>query len=62
MDVEPTYGQDTHFNKLVNRQPDACVITAALELSRDVNPDVDFDAAFQWIACRADDRSVDAWW
>ncbi len=55
MDVEPTYGQDTHFNKLVNRQADACVITAALELSRDANPDVDFDAVFQWIACRADE-------
>lgn len=55
MDVEPTYGQDTHFNKLVTRQPDACLVTAALELSRDANPAADFDAVFQWIACRADE-------
>ena len=54
MDVEPNYAEDVEFTKLIARRPDACLITAALELSRDVNPDVDFAAVHQWIACVAD--------
>ncbi|MDA1016907.1 MAG: tetratricopeptide repeat protein [Planctomycetota bacterium] len=54
MDVEPSYVEDLEFTKLIARRPDACLTTAALELSRDVNPQVDFDAVHQWIACVAD--------
>ncbi|MBW3542044.1 MAG: transglutaminase-like domain-containing protein [Planctomycetes bacterium] len=47
------YVRDVEFTKLLRRQDDVDVTVAALELSRDARPDLDFGPTLDWIAARA---------
>jgi regulator of sirC expression with transglutaminase-like and TPR domain len=52
MPVGTDYSCDIEFMKLLARRQDVDVIRAALELSRDTYPDLEYDNVFRWI----DDR------
>jgi len=49
------FSRDNEFRKLLRRSPDVDVIAAALELSRDAYPDLDFTPTWRWITQRADE-------
>ena len=57
MSSENDYNCDTQFVKLMTRQTDVDLTTAALELSRDVSPNLDFQETFSWIDDRAKELS-----
>ena len=47
-DTEMSFAGDEEFAKLLVRQDDVDLETAALELARDVNPSLDFTATLKW--------------
>jgi len=47
------FPQDCEFQKLITRQSDVDLTTAALELARDAYPTLDFESVYDWIARRA---------
>ena len=57
MSLDNEYHCDTEFVKLMTRRNDVDLTTAALELSRDVSPDLDFRETFSWIDDRANELS-----
>ncbi|MCH7987569.1 MAG: transglutaminase family protein [Planctomycetes bacterium] len=57
MSLNNDYNCDTEFVKLMARQTDVDLTTAALELSRDVTPNLDFRETFSWIDDRANEIS-----
>jgi regulator of sirC expression with transglutaminase-like and TPR domain len=57
MSLENDYNCDTEFVKLMTRRNDVDLTTAALELSRDVSPNLDFRETFSWIDDRAEELS-----
>jgi regulator of sirC expression with transglutaminase-like and TPR domain len=57
MSLNNDYKCDTEFVKLMTRQTDVDLTTAALELSRDVTPNLDFQETFSWIDDRANEIS-----
>ena len=52
-DTEMSFVGDEEFAKLLVRQDDVDLETAALELARDVNPSLDFTATLKWFDQRA---------
>ncbi|HAB12838.1 MAG TPA: hypothetical protein DCE47_14235, partial [Planctomycetaceae bacterium] len=52
-DTEMSFAGDEEFAKLLVRQDDVDLETAALELARDVNPSLDFAATLTWFDQRA---------
>jgi len=57
MSLVNDYKCDTEFVKLMTRRADVDLTTAALELSRDVSPSLDFRETFSWIDDRAEELS-----
>ena len=49
------FSHDEHFTRLVERHPNVCLTTVALELARDRTPQLDFQASFDWINARGEE-------
>lgn len=58
MHAGPTYRKDTEFKKLLARRSDIDLTVAALELSRDAYPELDFQPTLDWIASRGRELSA----
>lgn len=61
---ERDFSQDTEFSKLLVRDSDVNLTIVSLEIARDANPQLQFEATLDWIANRADDlasRVAAAW-
>ncbi|MFQ5733447.1 MAG: SirB1 family protein [Planctomycetaceae bacterium] len=57
---EPPFAADVEFRKLLARRNDVDVVTAALELARDGERQLDFGPTHRWIEQRADELAGDA--
>lgn len=55
---DPDYACDSQFLKLLARQTDVDLTTAALELARDAYPGLDFRPTLDWIQDRADELAA----
>ena len=53
MPLNPDFGCDTEFLKLLTRRSDIDLTAAALELAREADPTVDFSRVYDWIEARA---------
>lgn len=51
------FSADTEFRKLLTRREDVHLATAALELARDADPELDFGPTLKWIDARAGELS-----
>jgi len=54
---DPHYECDNEFLKLLTRRNDVDLTIVALELARDVYPDLDFHTTLDWIDARAEELS-----
>lgn len=57
IDFLQDFARDTEFRKLLARQPDVDLTTAALELARDADHRLEFGPVWDWIGARARELS-----
>lgn len=57
IDFLQDFERDTEFRKLLGRQSDVDLTTAALELARDADPKLEFAPVWDWIGARARELS-----
>ena len=55
MTISAAFQHDDEFLKLLMRQEEIDLATAALEIARDAYPDLDFDETFDWLDDRAEE-------
>ena len=56
---ERDFAHDTEFSKLLVRDSDVDLTIVSLEIARDANADLKFEATLEWIANRANDLASD---